>query len=58
MVLLIRAALSMFLAFVISRFFFHGWGWLKIIGLAVIMFILAYLFEYTRKRDKGVGHGN
>jgi len=57
-VLLIRAALSLFLALLISRFFFQGGGWVKTIGLAAIMFILAYLFEYTRKRDKGGSHGN
>jgi hypothetical protein len=57
-VLLIRAALSLFIALLISRFFFQAGGWVKTIGLAAIMFFLAYLFEYTKKRDKGGGHGN
>ena len=48
----IRLILSLTLAFVISRFFFQGASTLKVIGLAAVMFILAYLFEYTKRRDR------
>jgi uncharacterized membrane protein len=49
----IRFFLSVVFAFLVSRFFFEKIAVTKIIGLALIMLGLAYLFEYIRKRDKG-----
>ncbi len=49
----IRFFLSVVFAFLVSRFFFENIAVIKIIGLALILLGLAYLFEYTRKRDKG-----
>jgi len=57
-VFFIRLILSVLLAFVISRFFFQGMAVIKIFGLAGIMFGLAYLFQYTKKRDMGGDGGN
>jgi uncharacterized membrane protein len=51
-VFIIRLVLSIMLAFLISRFFFHGRPMIKIFGLAAIMLALAYLFEYTKKKDR------
>jgi hypothetical protein len=51
--LLLRLTLSIVLAGIISQIFFKGIHAIKTPALAVIMFILAYLFEYTRKRDRG-----
>jgi hypothetical protein len=45
------------LAFLISRIFFQGASIYKILGLAVIMFVLAYLFEYTKRKDKNEQNG-
>ncbi len=56
-VLMIRLVLSFFLAYFISRFFFPGKSLLGVLGLAVAMCALAYLFQYTRKRDKGEKDG-
>jgi hypothetical protein len=52
-VLLLRLILAVLLAFLIGRFFFPGASIFKILGFAAIMLVLAYLFEYTRKKDKG-----
>ena len=51
-IFVIRLFLSLFLAFFITRFFSPGIHLIKVFGLAAIMFGLAYLFEYTKKRDK------
>lgn len=48
----IRLILSFLIALLISRFFFQGTSIVKVLGLAVILFVLAYVFEYTKKRDK------
>ena len=54
----LRLGLSLLLAFLIGRFFFQGGSMGKILALAGSMFVLAYLFEYTKKRDKGEHDGN
>ena len=54
---LLRLALSIVLAFIIMRFFFRGASVIKVFVLAGIMFGLAYLFEYTKRRDKGDKNG-
>ncbi|MBW1764707.1 MAG: hypothetical protein JRJ23_08210 [Deltaproteobacteria bacterium] len=51
-VFILRFVLSVVLAAVISRLF---WGWLplgRVLGFAAILLVLAYLFEYTREKDK------
>lgn len=53
----LRVILSVFLAFVIGRFFFEGAFVAKSLGLAAVMLALAYLFEHTKKRDKGEKDG-
>jgi FtsH-binding integral membrane protein len=53
-IVLLRILFSVVLAFLISLVFFKG-SIIKILGLAAIMFVLAYLFEFTRKRDKKGG---
>ncbi len=51
--LLLRVFLSLILAFILTRIFFQGSSTTKTIILALVLLIFAYLFEYTRKRDKG-----
>ncbi|MFH1125298.1 MAG: hypothetical protein V1758_16705 [Pseudomonadota bacterium] len=53
----LRLILSVFLAFFMGRFFFQGGFVVKSLGLAAVMLALAYLFEYTKKRDKGERDG-
>jgi len=47
-----RLILSILIALLISRFFFQGTSIIKVLALAVVLFVLAYIFEYTKKRDK------
>jgi hypothetical protein len=51
-IFLIRLVVSVILAFLISRFFFQGASMVKILGLAAIMLILAYLFEFTKRKER------
>lgn len=51
-IFLIRLSLSLFFAFLISRFFFEGVVITRFLGLAIVMLGLAYLFEYLRTRGK------
>ena len=51
-IFLIRLVVSVILAFLISRLFFQGASMVKILGFAAIMLILAYLFEFTRRKDR------
>ena len=51
-VFLIRLVVSVILAFLISRLFFQGASIVKILGFAAIMLVLAYLFEFTRRKDR------
>jgi hypothetical protein len=51
-IFVIRLGLSMALAFLICRLFFPGISIIKVLGLAVIMLILSYLFENTRKKER------
>ena len=55
---LIRLILAIMFAFFLCRIFFPGTPMIKVFGLAVIMFGLAYLFEYLRKRDKEGENGS
>lgn len=56
-VFLIRLVVSIMLAFLISRIFFQGASIYKILGLAAIMFVLAHLFEYTKRKDRNEQNG-
>ena len=47
----IRLILSAVFAAIISMFFFNGIRPLKTSILAAVMLLLAYVFEYTKKRD-------
>ena len=58
MVLFIRIILAIVIAFVIGRFFFKDISVMKVGLLAVVMLGFAYLFEYTKKRDRGNHNGN
>lgn len=51
-VFLIRLVVSIILAFLISRLFFQGASMYKILGLAAIMLVLAYLFEFTKRKGR------
>lgn len=52
-VFLIRLILATILAFLLCRLFFPGASWARVMALGAIMFILAYLFEYTKRKDRG-----
>ncbi len=54
----IRFILSVIISLVICRMFFQNIALDKIIGLAVFIFVLAYLFEYLRKMGKGDSNGS
>jgi len=56
-VFLIRLVVSIVLAFLITRLFFQGASIYRILGLAAIMLILAYLFEYTKRKDREEQNG-
>ena len=56
-VFFLRLILSLLLAFLIGRFFFPGASVVKLLGFAAILLTLAYLFEYTRKKEKGKKDG-
>jgi uncharacterized membrane protein YuzA (DUF378 family) len=51
-VFIIRLVVSIILAFLIGRLFFQGASVYKILGLAAIMLVLAYLFQFTRRKDR------
>ena len=51
-IFLIRLVVSIIVAFLITRLFFQGASMVKILGLAAVMLILAYLFEFTKRKDK------
>jgi hypothetical protein len=53
MVLLLRLFLSVGLAILLARIFFQGLPLVRTFALAGVMFALAYLFEYTKKKDRG-----
>lgn len=51
-VILIRAALAIAIAVVVMRLFFPEGGTGRTLGLAAVLFGLAYVFEYTKRRDR------
>jgi len=52
LVILLRLFLSIGMAFLLARIFFQGMPLIKVFGLAAVMFALAYLFEYTKRKDR------
>lgn len=58
MVIFLRIILAIMLAFVIGRFFFEQMTVIKVGLLAGVMLGFAYLFEYTKKRDRGKDNGS
>ncbi len=56
-IFLIRLILSSIISIVVCRLFFQSISADKIMGLAALIFGLAYLFEYLRKRGKGDSQG-
>ena len=52
LILLLRVILSVGMAFLLARIFFQGMPLIKVLGLAAVMFALAYLFEYTKRKDR------
>jgi hypothetical protein len=56
-VFLMRAVLAAVFAFVIGRIFFPGASPLRVAALAAALLALAYLFEYTKRKDRGGTHG-
>ncbi|MGD8387939.1 MAG: hypothetical protein PVG49_12420 [Desulfobacteraceae bacterium] len=57
-VFLLRLLLSIVLAFVLARFFFGTLSIVRVGALAAALLGFAYLFEYTKKRDRGNGDGS
>ena len=56
-IFLIRLILSIIISLVICRMFFQHIPVYKIVGLAVLICGLAYLFEYLRNTGKGGKEG-
>ncbi|RLC29831.1 MAG: hypothetical protein DRH37_06705 [Deltaproteobacteria bacterium] len=52
-VLIVRLLLSVGISFIVCRVFYHDTSGTRIMGLAALIFILAYLFEYLRSLGKG-----
>ena len=53
-IFLLRVILSIFIGFLIGRFFFEKMVMYKVFGLAAVLLGLAYLLEYFRKRNAKV----
>ncbi|MFH1242562.1 MAG: hypothetical protein V1689_09385 [Pseudomonadota bacterium] len=47
----IRLVLAVAFAFLVTRLFFQGMATIKVLGLALIFFGLAYVFEYLRRQS-------
>jgi hypothetical protein len=54
---LVRSVLAAVFAFVICRIFFPGASPLRVTALAAALLVLAYLFEYAKRKDRGGTHG-
>jgi len=53
--IVIRLILSGVFAFILARLFFQEMSASRVLGLGVVLFGFAYLFEYIRQRDKKGG---
>jgi hypothetical protein len=49
---LIRIILSLGLAVILSRLFFHPFSYAKVFGLAGFLLAMGYMAEYIRKQQK------
>jgi membrane protein implicated in regulation of membrane protease activity len=52
-VFLLRVALSIGAAFMLSYMYFGGFQWMTVLGLAAFMLLVAYVLEGLRKRRGG-----
>lgn len=50
-VFLIRVVLGGLFAVILTRFFYPDVGLVKVIGLAVFLVLLSYMFSYMRNKD-------
>jgi hypothetical protein len=53
----VRSLLAAAFAFFLCRIFFPGASPFRVAALAVALLAMAYLFEYTKKKDRGGSHG-
>ena len=53
----VRFIIAFFMAVLIGRLFFQNGSMIKVVILALVMLGFAYLFEYTKRRDKGGKNG-
>ena len=51
-ILLIRAGLSILFSYIACLIFFRNDSPSRVLGLAAFMFVLAYIIEYVRNRQK------
>lgn len=56
-VFVLRLLLAVILSLVLSYLFFETVSIVRTGGMALALLGFAYLFEYTKKRDKGGGNG-
>ncbi|NQU14167.1 MAG: hypothetical protein HQ561_08455 [Desulfobacteraceae bacterium] len=49
--LVIRLVLSVVFAFLVTRLFFQDMAAIKVLGLALVFFCLAYVFEFLRRQN-------
>ena len=54
---LMRSVLAVVFAVVLCRIFFPGAASVRVAALAAALLALAYLFEYTKRKDRGGTHG-
>lgn len=57
-IFLVRLLLSIVFSIVFARLFFGSTSVVRVGALAVALLGFAYLFEYTKKRDRGNGDGS
>lgn len=57
-VFLLRLLLSIVLSILFARLFFGTLSVVRVGALAAALLGFAYLFEYTKKRDRGNGDGS
>jgi hypothetical protein len=54
---LMRLILAAVFAFILCRIFFPGASPIRVSALAAALLGLAYIFEYTKRKDRGGTHG-
>jgi len=58
LVFVMRVILALLLAFLIGRLYFKPFSLGKVAILAAVLFGLACIFQYTKKRDRGGQNGS